>query len=391
MGEEFESLDEGVARILDLLSSPGGAPPSLEAMRTRPPVIAELKGPLEPVDHVADLTIDGPGGDLDLRLYRPGCAEPPPLLVYAHGGGWVVGDLDIQDGLCRALANRTGCALLSVDYRLAPEHPYPAAADDTWAALVWAAANGAEVGVDPHRLGIAGDSAGGHLAAVAALRARDHRSPSLSVCVMLCPVTDCRTDDRSMTELAEGYFLTRERMAWYWDQYAPHRNRPDRPRAQPVAGRSGRVGAHRGGHCGAGPAQGSGCRLRAGLLRRRGGHGAIAPGRDHPRVPWVSGGVAAVAPRPRRGGRRDRPTPPAPADDSHRGFPRYAPVIATRAAAPPVSSLRWRSRRPASSSGAAGSPGCAAPGSAAVRARRTGSAGPSAPSRRWRSPRPAPS
>ena len=221
MGAQFEPLDEGVARVLELLGGPSGPPPSLAAMRTRPPVIDELKGPLEPVDYVADLSIDGPAGDLGLRLYRPACTEPPPLLVYAHGGGWVIGDLDIQDGLCRALANRTGCALLSVDYRLAPEHPYPAAVEDTWAALVWAAAHGPDLGVDPDRLGIAGDSAGGNLAAVVALRARDRGSPSLDVCVMLCPVTDCRTDDRSMMEVAEGYFLTRERMGWYWDQYAP--------------------------------------------------------------------------------------------------------------------------------------------------------------------------
>lgn len=220
MGAESEPLDEAVARVLGLLSGPSG-PPSLEAMRARSPLVADLKGPLEPVDHVSDLSIDGPGGDLGLRLYRPHSVEPPPLLVYLHGGGWVIGDLDIQDGLCRALANRTGCALLSVDYRLAPEHPFPAAVDDTWAALGWAAANGAGLDVDPHRLGIAGDSAGGNLAAVAALRARGRGSPSLDVCVMLCPVTDCRTDDPSMMELAEGYFLTRERMAWYWDQYAP--------------------------------------------------------------------------------------------------------------------------------------------------------------------------
>lgn len=220
MSAASETLDEGVAGLLEVLGGPSG-PPSLEAMRTRPPIIAELKGPPEPVDHVADLTIDGPGGDLGLRLYRPRCVESPPLLVYLHGGGWVVGDLDIQDGLCRALANRAGCAVLSVDYRLAPENPYPAAVDDTWAALEWAAANAAQLGVDPSRLGIAGDSAGGNLAAAGAIRSRDRGGPRLGVCAMLCPITDCRTDDRSMLEMAEGYFLTRERMEWYWDQYAP--------------------------------------------------------------------------------------------------------------------------------------------------------------------------
>ena len=221
---EPQILDDDVARVIELFSGPGDAPsepPSVEAMRIRPPFVAELKGPPEPVDHIADFFIDGPGGDLGLRLYRPRCNEPPPLLVYLHGGGWVIGDLDIQDGLCRALANRTGCALLSVDYRLAPEHPFPAAVEDSWAALEWVAANGAQLEVDPSRLGIAGDSAGGNLAAVAAVRSRDRGGPGLSVCVLLCPVTDCRTDDRSMLELADGYFLTRERMAWYWDQYAP--------------------------------------------------------------------------------------------------------------------------------------------------------------------------
>ena len=217
---ESPRLDEGVAGLLELIGGPSG-PPSLEAMRTRPPLIGELKGPPEPVDHVADLSIDGPGGDLGLRLYRPRCVEPPPLLVYLHGGGWVIGDLDIQDGLCRSLVNRTGCALLSVDYRLAPDHPFPAAVEDSWAALEWAAANGSQLDIDPGRLGIAGDSAGGNLAAVVALRARDHGSPTLRVCAVLCPITDCRTDDRSMIEMAEGYFLTRERMEWYWDQYAP--------------------------------------------------------------------------------------------------------------------------------------------------------------------------
>ena len=121
--------DEGVARVLGLLDRPGG-PPSVEALRARSPLIGELKGPPEPVDRVEDLSIAGPaGGDLRLRLYHPG-GTVAPLVVYLHGGGFVIGDLDTQDGLCRAIVNRAGCALLSVDYRLAPEHPYPAALDD---------------------------------------------------------------------------------------------------------------------------------------------------------------------------------------------------------------------------------------------------------------------
>ena len=173
MAADGGALDEGVARLLAQINMPSG-PPSLEALRSRSPVIAELKGPPEAVHTVEDLSIEGPGGDLALRLYHPGGAARP-LLVYLHGGGWVIGDLEIQDGLCRNLANRAGSAVLSVDYRLAPEHPYPAGLDDAWAALEWAAANAERLNVDAGRLGVAGDSAGGNLAAAAAVRARGPR------------------------------------------------------------------------------------------------------------------------------------------------------------------------------------------------------------------------
>ena len=209
-----------------------GEPFSVEAAR-RPSPAARLKGPPEPVEAVEDLSIDGPGGPLALRLYRPG-VPVPPLLVFLHGGGWVIGDLDIQDGLCRALANRAGCAVLSVDYRLAPEHPFPAAADDAWAACRWAAAHGADLGVDPGRLGVAGDSAGGNLALGVALRARDSGAPSLRLCLLTCPVVDHRLDYASMAELAEGYFLTRAKMAWYWDQYAPPGIDRSKPELSPL-------------------------------------------------------------------------------------------------------------------------------------------------------------
>ena len=213
----------------------GGEPFSVEAAR-RPSPAARLKGPPEPVERIEDLSIDGPGGPLALRLYRPGApASPlPPLLVFFHGGGWVIGDLDIQDGLCRAVANRAGCAVLSVDYRLAPEHPFPAAADDAWAACRWAAARGTDLGVDPDRLGVAGDSAGGNLALGVALRARDAGAPSLRLCLLTCPVVDHRLDDASMADCAEGYFLTKAKMAWYWDQYAPPGIDRTRPELSPL-------------------------------------------------------------------------------------------------------------------------------------------------------------
>ena len=224
-------VDPEMAAVLASLPG-GGEPFSVEAAR-RPSPAARLKGPPEPVEAVEDLSIDGPGGPLALRLYRPG-VPAPPLLVFLHGGGWVIGDLDIQDGLCRALANRAGCAVLSVDYRLAPEHPFPAAADDAWAACRWAAAHGADLGVDPGRLGVAGDSAGGNLALGVALRARDSGAPSLRLCLLTCPVVDHRLDDDSMEELAEGYFLTRAKMAWYWDQYAPAGIDRSKPELSPL-------------------------------------------------------------------------------------------------------------------------------------------------------------
>ncbi len=229
-------IDPEMAAVLESLAGPAG-PFSVEAARRPPvPALARLKGPPEPVDQVEDFSIDGPGGPLALRLYRPGPPGPPapPLLVFLHGGGWVIGDLEIQDGLCRALANRAGCAVLSVDYRLAPEHPFPAAADDAWAACRWAAACGADLGVDPGRLGVAGDSAGGNLALGVALRARDGGAPNLRLCLLTCPVVDHRLDDASMTDLAEGYFLTTAKMGWYWDQYAPVGTDRSRPELSPL-------------------------------------------------------------------------------------------------------------------------------------------------------------
>ena len=229
--ERRSGVDPEMAAVLASLPG-GGEPFSVEAAR-RPSPAARLKGPPEPVEAVEDLSIDGPGGPLALRLYRPGVSAPP-LLVFLHGGGWVIGDLDIQDGLCRALVNRAGCAVLSVDYRLAPEHPFPAASDDAWAAFRWAAAHGGDLGVDPGRLGVAGDSAGGNLALGVALRARAGGAPSLRLCLLTCPVVDHRLDDDSMAELAEGYFLTKAKMAWYWDQYAPPGIDRSKPELSPL-------------------------------------------------------------------------------------------------------------------------------------------------------------
>jgi acetyl esterase len=186
-----------------------------------------------PVASVADRSFPGPGGDVSLRIYRPQDG-PRPALVYFHGGGFVIGNLDTHDGTCRALANASGCTVVSVDYRLAPEHRFPAAPEDCYAALRFVAEAGAELGVDPTRLAVGGDSAGGNLAAVTALLARERRGPSLRFQLLVYPVTDHRFDTASYQENAEGYFLTQKMMRWFWDHYLERPEHGDDPIASPL-------------------------------------------------------------------------------------------------------------------------------------------------------------
>jgi acetyl esterase len=173
-----------------------------------------------PLASVADRTIPGPGGALRCRVYTPVGAGSFPLLVYFHGGGWVVGDLDTQDMICRALAHGASAVVLSVDYRLAPEHRFPAAVDDAFAALRWAAAHARELGADPSRLVVAGDSAGGGLAAAAALRARDEHGPRLRAQLIFyasCNYPSVKT--ASAREFAAGPILTEAAIDYFWAQY----------------------------------------------------------------------------------------------------------------------------------------------------------------------------
>lgn len=176
------------------------------------------------VDTVTDVSIPGPGGagEVPIRLYAHGAGEDRPVLLWFHGGGWVLGDLDTHDHVCRELAVRTEWLVLSVGYRLAPEHPFPAALDDAYAAARWAATHADTVGGDPDRLVPIGTSAGGNLAAAVALRARDEGGPELAAQALVYPAVDpdCATD--SHREFADGPLLTREAMAWYWGQYLGH-------------------------------------------------------------------------------------------------------------------------------------------------------------------------
>src|SRR5829696_3058235 len=178
---------------------------------------AALGGELVPVAAVADRRIPGPAGELPVRVYTPEGEAPFPIVVFFHGGGWVVGTLDTYDLLCRALAAATPAVVVSVGYRLAPEHRWPAA--DAYAATLWASRNAAELGGAQHRLAVVGDSAGGNLAAVVALGARDRGGPAIAFQLLVYPVLDAAADTASWREYADGFYLTAAGMRWYWDHY----------------------------------------------------------------------------------------------------------------------------------------------------------------------------
>lgn len=174
------------------------------------------------VGAVRDLAAQGPAGPIPLRSYRPAGSAPQarlPVLVYFHGGGWVIGDLDTHDVLCRELCNQSGCAVVAVDYRMGPEHRFPAAVDDALAATRWVRANAAVLGVDANRLAVGGDSAGGNLAAVVALAARDDGQLPIAFQLLIYPATDQRRGAPSHTTNGQGYLLTKESMDYYHDHY----------------------------------------------------------------------------------------------------------------------------------------------------------------------------
>jgi acetyl esterase/lipase len=192
---------------------------------------SELFGPADPVGAVVDRAIPGP---VRLRLYEPREGRRPyGVLVYFHGGGWVVGNLDTHDGVCRALCARTPCLVVAVDYRLAPEHRFPAALDDAWAATAWVAEHAASIGANAGRIAVGGDSAGGTLAAGVAARARDH-GLSLVLQLLVYPVTDCGFEHESYRENGTGYGLTEAAMRWFWSQYMGPDGDPSDPEASPL-------------------------------------------------------------------------------------------------------------------------------------------------------------
>jgi len=195
-------------------------------------LVAGRTGP--EVAHIQDRRVPGPAGEIPVRLYQPRSGEVLPLLVFLHGGGFVVCDLDTHDPICRLLANAVGCAVLSVDYRLAPEAKFPAAPEDCYAATCWAAAHARELGADPSRVAVAGDSAGGNLAAVVAQLARERSGPTLSHQLLIYPVTHHAFDTVSYRENGEGYLLTRGMMQWFWNHYLEKPEHGQDPLASPL-------------------------------------------------------------------------------------------------------------------------------------------------------------
>jgi acetyl esterase len=178
------------------------------------------RGAADPVGEVVPLRIPGPDGDLDARLYRPAGASggPLPVLAYFFGGGWVLGNLETSDGICRRLCAGAGCLVVSVGYRLAPEHPFPAAPRDCHAAVRWLATHAGELGGDPARLAVAGDSAGGNLAAAVTLQARE-AGPPLTAQVLVYPNVEYGADNPSMRGNTDPFFFNRTSVGWYWGHY----------------------------------------------------------------------------------------------------------------------------------------------------------------------------
>ena len=215
-------LDPAVRVILDQMAASGLKPfneVSVAEARASMLALAGASGELENVARIEDRRVPGPRGDIPVRVYTPEGHPPFPLLVYFHGGGWVVGGIETHDGLCRQLANKAQTVVVSVDYRLAPEHPFPAAPEDSYAATRWVAEHARELGGDPDRIAVAGDSAGGNLAAVVSLMARDRGGPRLVHQVLIYPVVDAPCGNTSYRDNAKDYLLTAEMMDWFWNHY----------------------------------------------------------------------------------------------------------------------------------------------------------------------------
>jgi acetyl esterase len=230
------TLDPQIAAIIEALDS--GFPPvqDMTGAAARAAIRARfVSNPApEPVGEVEDREVDVAGGRVAVRVYRPESTGPLPLLVYAHGGGFVFCDLDSHDGLCRNLANLVPAVVVSVGYRLAPEHRWPTAAEDLYTVTEWAVDHAADFGADPARVAVGGDSAGGNLAAVTAVMARDRGGPSLAAQLLLYPMIAADFDTASYRAFGRGFYNPRPALQWYWDQYVPAVGDRTHPYAAPL-------------------------------------------------------------------------------------------------------------------------------------------------------------
>lgn len=231
------TLDPQIAGIIEAFDA--GFPPvhTMTGAQARATIRSRFVPPRvsEEVGEVRDTSVRGPAGDIAVRIYRPASATGPvPTLVYAHGGGFVFCDLDSHDGLCRAFTNLIPAVVVSVAYRLAPEAPWPAAAEDVFAVTHWAARNADALGGDGGRIAVGGDSAGGHVAATVALMARDRGAPTLAAQLLLYPMIAPYFDNESYRAFGDGFYNPRTALQWYWDQYVPSPADREHPYAAPL-------------------------------------------------------------------------------------------------------------------------------------------------------------
>ncbi|MCY3645721.1 MAG: alpha/beta hydrolase [Chloroflexi bacterium] len=229
-------LDWATAELLEQMAAGGGKPlheSTVEEARALAAGLADQVGPAPAMVRVEEHSLAVPDGAVPIRVLVP-LEQPAGVIVYYHGGGWVVGSIDESDTVARKLAERTSCSVVLVDYRLAPEHRYPVAVDDSWAALEWVGEHLAEIAAPGVPLFVAGDSAGGNLAAVMALRARDRGGPPIASQILIYPVTDANFWRPSYTDPENQLLLTREAMVWFWDHYAPNAERRSEADASPL-------------------------------------------------------------------------------------------------------------------------------------------------------------
>lgn len=219
MAERAPELDPEVRDLLVGMELPPRRAQTVEASRDALDAVLIEDEPRTPIEQVKEFEIPVEEGGIAVRAYIPEPSEEMPVLVYYHGGGWVRGNVDTHDDLCRRMANAIGATVLSVDYRRAPEHPFPGPLLDAYAAIEWVDEYAELIGGDPTRIGVGGDSAGGNLAAAVSLMARDFDGPNLAVQLLLYPITNFAFDTASYRENAEGYMLTLDGMRWYWEHY----------------------------------------------------------------------------------------------------------------------------------------------------------------------------